>query len=140
MRAAFWLVAVGIAGFAVWHHLSHSDPSSAQVEPLLRDYLESERCAAGVRQVTKLDSVSVGAYVDQFGGWPVYADHVEECRDGGLVVTNDGSKDAERKVAVAFARRSSTGRVELFVPEIFAQGQREMNETFQKAFDNVKVN
>lgn len=139
MRAVLWCVAIGVGGFALWHHFHNGDPTVAQVEPALRDYLESQTCPSGVHRVTRLDTISVGAYVEQFGGWPVYADHQEECRDGGLVSINDGSNDAQKKVAVAFARRAAGGRVEMFVPAIFQQGQREMQEQLQKAFDSVTI-
>jgi len=139
MRAAFIVGAVGLVGFGLWYHHRHAEPSAAQVEPLVRDYLEQEPCAQGTLIVRQLDSISVGRYVDQFGGWPIYANHVEECREGASSFTNDSSHDAERQVAVAFARRSSTGRLELFVPELFAQGQRAMSDAFQKAFDSVQI-
>ena len=53
--------------------------------------------------------------------------------------TNLGLDDARRGVAVAFARKTSSGAVELFVPEIFQQGQQQMQQAFQSAFDNMKV-
>lgn len=139
MRAVLCCVAIGVGGFALWHHGHHGAPTMAQVEPALREYLESQTCPAGVHRVTQLDTISVGPYVEQFAGWPVYANHKEECRDGGLVSISDGSSDADRKVAVAFARRGAGGRVELFVPELFAQGQREMQQAMQKALDNVTI-
>ena len=145
MRVGLVLVAVG--GLVAWHFLHSRPPTAAQVEPLLRSYLANAHNCSGTLVIKQLDSVSVGEYVDQMGGWPVYANHVEECRDtlgtsyhSSVTTTYDGRQDAERNVAAAFARRTATGRVELYVPAVFQAGQREMQQALQKSLDSIKVN
>ncbi len=122
-----------------------SAPSAREVEPLLRDFLGEGN---GQCTVDHLSNVSVGKYAEQMGGWPVFASHQETCRQSSTSAatgrldtstTNLGLDDARRGVAVAFARKTSSGAVELFVPEIFQQGQQQMQQAFQSAFDNMKV-
>ena len=146
MRIGVGLAAFAMGAIAVWHYAHPSTPSAPQVEPLLRSYLESTSHCGGTIDI-QVDNVSIGPYVSQMGGWPVYADHLEECHSkvGGfdnssLKMTYDGSHDAEKKVAAAFVRRTMSGRLELYVPEIYQSAQREMQQTMQHAFDNVKIN
>jgi hypothetical protein len=91
----------------------------------------------------QLDNLSVGDYLPQFGGWPVYVDHAETCheREGvtSTTTTYDGEHDAERHVAAAFVRRTVTGRVEVFMPEIFQSAGREMQQSLQKAMDSMQT-
>jgi hypothetical protein len=146
MRAGMWLVAIPLAAFGLYR-LAHSGaPSPQQVEPLVRSYLE--RSCPGGAEVSQLDGVRVGEYSQQFGGWPVYANHVETCvqhdpskpYDNTTTLTHEAGHDADQNVAVAFAHRTMSGRLELYTPELFQQAQREMQQTLQHAFDNVKVN
>jgi hypothetical protein len=146
MRIGVGLAAFALGAFAVWHFVHSGAPSAPQVEPLLRSYLESSSRCGGTVDL-QVDNVSIGPYLSQMGGWPVYADHVEECHgkvtgfdNSSLTTTYDGSHDAEKKVAAAFVRRTMSGRLELYVPEVFQSAQREMQQTMQHAFDNVKVN
>lgn len=146
MRVGVGLAAFAVGAFGIWHFAHSGAPSAAQVEPLLRTYLESQSKCQGTFDL-QLDNVSVGPYVSQFGGWPVYADHVEKCEgkisgfaDSHSTMTYDGGHDAENKIAAAFVRRSFTGRLEVYVPELFQAGQREMQQLLQKSFDNIKVN
>lgn len=146
MRMGVGLAAFALGAFAVWHFAHSSAPSAAQVEPLLRDYLESNGNCGGSVDV-QLDKVSIGPYASQMGGWPVYANHVEECHgkvpgyeNSSLTTTYDGSHDADKKVAAAFVRRTATGRLEMYTPEIFQSAQREMQQALQKGLDNMKVN
>jgi hypothetical protein len=139
MRKLMVVVAVAAAGFAIWHWRSTSPPSANQVEPLLRDYLlsgASDNCS-GAMTLEQLDDVSVGEFSSQFGGWPVYANHRETCRQGGSSLTYDGSKDAERHVAAVFVRRTTTGRLEAYIPSFFSDAQRQMEQSFQKALSNM---
>jgi hypothetical protein len=141
MRKLMVVMVVGAAVFAVWHWRSNSPPSAKQVEPLLKDYLlsgASGRCS-GVTTLDQLDDVSVGEFSSQFGGWPVYANHQETCRQGNSSLTYDGSSDVERHVAAAFVRRTTTGRLETFLPSFFGDAQRQMEQTFQKALDNMQT-
>jgi hypothetical protein len=122
--------------------LGPSAPSAHQVEPLVRDFLETQN---GPCTIKHLSDVSVGKYAAQMGGWPIYASHEETCRGGtqsatfSQSTTYQGLDDARKGVAVAFARKTSSGGVELFVPAIFQQGQQDMNRALQSAFDNVQV-
>jgi hypothetical protein len=143
MRGLSWVIVIGAVAFGVWHlrNSSASAPSAGQIESLLKDYLlsgSSSNCS-GTMTVEQLDSVAVGEFSSQMGGWPVYADHVETCRDGGTSTTYDGSKDVERKVVAAFARRTATGGLEVYTPEVFLNAQREMQQTFQKALDGIQT-
>lgn len=146
MRTGVWLVAIPLAAFGLYRFAHSGAPSAQQVEPLVRSYLE--RSCAGTVDVSQLDSVRVGEYSQQFGGWPVYANHVESCLEhdhskpyeNTTTVTHENGHDADRNVAVAFVRRSMSGRLELYTPELFQQAEREMQQTLQHAFDNVKVN
>jgi hypothetical protein len=147
MRIGIWSAAIALAGFGIWHFTHARAPSAAEVEPLLRSYLESKQDCAGTLTVKQLDSVAVGAYMKDMGGWPIYANHKEEChveQSGSYHLTStttyDGSDDAASQVAAAFARRTATGGIELYVPGIFEAGQRQMQEALQKAADSVKVN
>jgi hypothetical protein len=146
MRIGVGLAALTLGALAVWHFARSGAPSAPQVEPLLRGYLESTSHCDGTIDI-QVDNVSIGPYVSQMGGWPVYADHVEACHSkvGGLdnsslTMTYDGSHDTEKKVAAAFVRRTMSGRLELYVPDIYQSAQREMQQTMQHAFDNVKIN
>jgi hypothetical protein len=133
------IVAVGAGSFALWHWRSTTPPSVIQVEPLLREYLASGSSGncSGAMTLEQLDAVSVGEFSSQFGGWPVYANHRETCRHGSSSMTYDGSKDVERHVAAVFVRRTTTGRLEAFIPSFFADAQRQMELSFQMALDNM---
>ena len=141
MRKLMVAVAVGAALFGIWHWRSTSPPSATQVEPLLKDYLLSGGSGdcSGAVTLEELDNVSVGEFSKQFGGWPVYANHRETCRQGHSSMTYDGSKDVERHVAAVFVRRTTTGRLEAYVPSFFADAQRQMDQTLQKALDNIQT-
>jgi len=141
MRKLTLVVAVGAASFAIWHWRTTSPPAANQVEPLLKDYLVSDasgKCS-GAMTLEQLDDVSVGEFSSQFGGWPVYANHRETCQQGSSSITYDGSKDAERKVAAVFVRRTATGRLEAYIPSFFADAQRQMEQSFQKALDKMQT-
>jgi hypothetical protein len=140
MRVSYWLIAVAAAAFGVWHYRSTSAPSVPQIEPLLKGYLVSDASVScsGTMTLERLDSISIGEFSSQTGGWPVYAAHVETCHHDSSSTTFDGSKDAERRVAAAFARRTAAGSVELYTPELFQNAQRDMQRTFRKALDSVQ--
>ena len=145
MRTAFWLLAVPLAGFGLWHFAHSHSPSAGALEPLVRGYL-AHSCN-GDLDIKQLDSIRVGAYSEQFGGWPVYANHVEVCAVHHsspyaftAKTTNESSHDADHDVAIAFARRTWSGRVELYTPELFEAGERQMQQALDHAFDHVKVN
>ena len=95
----------------------------------------------------QLDEVRVGEYAEQLGGWPVYAVHRETCheenRSSGYPArysrTYDGRRDGERNVAVGFVRRSVTGQVEVFVPGLFGEGERQMRETIHKSLESIQL-
>ena len=141
MRKLMVVVVVSAAVFAIWHWRSTLPPSANQVEPLLKDYLlsgASGNCS-GAMTLEQLDDVSVGEFSSQFGGWPVYADHRETCRQGNSSMTYDGSTDVERHVAAVFVRRTTTGRLEAYLPSIFGDARRQMEQSFQKALDNMQT-
>jgi hypothetical protein len=132
-------VVVGAVGFGIWHWHSTSPPSASQVEPVLREYLASgasDNCS-GTMTLDEFGEVSVGEYASQFGGWPVYVNHRETCHKGGSSMTYDGSQDADKHVAAAFVRRTATGRLEAFIPSFFADAQKEMQQSIQKALDSI---
>jgi hypothetical protein len=141
MRKLILLAAVGIAAFGLWHWRSTSPPSAQQVELLVRDYLvaNSSGNCSGSMTLEQLDDLSVGEFSSQFGGWPVYANHRETCHQGNGSVTYDGSKDVERHVAAVFVRRTRTGRLEAYMPSIFGDAQRQMEQSFKKALDNMQT-
>jgi hypothetical protein len=139
MRKLTVVAVVVAASFAVWHWRSTSPPSANQVEPILKDYLlsgASSNCP-GAMTLDQLEDVSVGEFSSQFGGWPVYANHRETCRQGSSSMTYDGSKDVERHVAAVFVRRTTTGRLEAYIPSFFGDAQRQIEQSFQKALDTV---
>lgn len=143
MRGIAWLAAIVLAVFGIYHFAHFGAPSARQVEPLLRSYLVNS--CKGEAEITQLDSIRVGAYVEQAHGWPVYANHVEDCVVHGAyestnTTTYDGGHDADRGVAVAFVRRSWSGRLELYIPDFYADAQRQMQQMMQHAFDNIKTN
>jgi hypothetical protein len=144
MKYVVW-IAIAIAAIYFGRNLfGPSAPSVREVEPLVREFLEN---GDGQCTVEHLSDVSVGKYTEQMGGWPVYASHQETCRRSSTTATNAtinasttnvGLDDARKAVAVAFARRTS-GKVELFVPAVFQQGQQQMQQAMQNGFDNMKV-
>lgn len=146
MRTGFWILAIPLVAFGVYRYLHSGAPTAEQVEPLVHRYLESS--CAGSAQLRQLDGIRVGAYSAQFGGWPVFANHVEACvehdrsrpYDNTTTTIHEGGQDADREVAVAFVRRRVTGRLELYIPELFQQAAQQMQQTMQHAFDNVTVN
>lgn len=147
MRSVVWFAAIVLAIFGVYH-LNHRTPSAQQVEPLLHTYLErSYRVTScrGQAEIAQLDSVRVGAYVNRFDGWPVYADHVEKCVVHGwygssMRTTYDHSHDADRNVAIAFVRRNWFGHLAVYAPQFFPGAQRRMQQMVQRAVDNTKTN
>lgn len=146
MRAGFWLLAIPLAALGLYRYAHSGAPNPRQLEPLVRGYLQST--CTGTLEVSQLDDISVGEYSEQFGGWPVYANHVESCVEhdsskpyaNTTTIVDQNGHDADRKVAVAFVRRTMTGRLELYTPQLFRAAQREMQQTLQHALDNVKVN
>jgi hypothetical protein len=140
MRALIVLIVLAAAGYGFWHFKNSSAPSAKDVEPLLEQYLLASGVSgcSGSVSVTQLEHVSVGEYADQFGGWPVYANHTEVCREGGSSSTYDGSKDAARKVAAAFVRRAG-GKLDVFTPGAFADAQKAMQQAMQSALDHAQV-
>jgi len=54
--------------------------------------------------------------------------------------TYDGSHDAERRVAAAFARRTPAGGFELYEPVLLEAGQRDMQRAMRSALDGIRVN
>lgn len=146
MKPFTWLVIIGVALFGFWHFRSRATPSAQDVEPALRAYLTrtlTSKCS-GSMTFEQLDNLSVGDYAPESGGWPVYADHAETCHEHFGVTTStttyDGRGDAERHVAVAFVRRTVTGHVEVFLPDIFQAGERQMQQSLQKAVDGLQIN
>ena len=149
MKRLRWLLLVAIVAVAFVHYRSHAAPSTREVESALRVYLsspESQNCS-GSMTLEQLDEVRVGEYAEQLGGWPVYAAHRETCheenRSSGYSSrysqTYDGRRDGERNVAVAFVRRSVTGQVEVFVPGLFGERERQMRETIHKSLESIQL-
>lgn len=142
MRPILWLCAIVVAVFGIYHVTHSGAPSAQQVEPLLRSYLV--RNCQGDAEITQLDSIRVGDYAAQLHGWPVYANHVETCDSssttGSTTMTYDGGHDADKNVAVAFIRRSWSGRLELYTPGFYQARERQMQQMMQHAFDNIKSN
>lgn len=131
MRLAVWMVVLAGLGLVGWH-AHRPSPTAAEVEPLLRQYLAHAACVGGEREVERLDTVSLGRYIDSAGGWPVYADHVERCGSGERAVTFDSSADAERQVAAALVRRGTDGRLQLVRPVRDAHDPQQMALTIQQ--------
>jgi hypothetical protein len=146
MRILFGMAAILLAVFGLYRFMHSGAPSPGEVEPLVRSFLE-ESCNGEV-EITQLDSIRVGDYAQQFGGWPVYANHEETCVEhddskpykNTMTTTHDSGHDADRNVAVAFARRTASGHLELYTPELFQSAQRDMQKMLDHAFDNAKVN
>lgn len=137
MRKSIWVIAIAAVAVGVWRFRADAGPTVRQIEPLLENFLKSG--CRGTLVLERLDSVAVGAFSSQTGGWPIYAAHVETCREGGQSTTYDGSKDAERKIAAVFARRTAAGGIELYTPEIFQSAQRDMQRSLQTAFDGIQT-
>jgi hypothetical protein len=127
------LAIVGAIYFGMKFRNDAAPPASA-VEPVLRAYLERGK---GTCTVSHLSDVTVGKFVEGFGGWPVYASHEETCTEGSTSTTYRGLDDVKKAVAVAFVRKAPTGDIELFLPPIFQQGQQEMQKAFDKAADQM---
>jgi hypothetical protein len=149
MKRLRWLLIVAIAVVAFVYYRGHAAPSTGEIESALRVYLsspESQNCS-GSMTLEQLDDVRLGAYAEQFGGWPVYAAHRETCHEANRSSgyssrssqTYDGRRDGGRNVAVAFVRRSVSGHVEVFVPGLFGEGERQMRETIQKSLESIQL-
>jgi hypothetical protein len=126
-------IVIALTYFGYSHFHTPAKPAVADVESKLASYLATGK---GNCDVSHLSDISVGAFSEQFGGWPVYASHEETCRDGDTSTTYLGLEDATKQVAAAFARRDATGEVELFVPQLFQDAQQQM----QSALDGAKTN
>ena len=145
MRPGLTVVLVLAGALGLWRFAHSGAPSPQQLEPMVRAWLEAE--CTGTLDIRQLDGIRVGEYSEQMGGWPVFANHIEACvtHDRSLPYQNrtqvihQNGQDSDQAVAVAFARRTASGRIELYTPEIFKQGEREMQHALDHAFDNVKV-
>jgi hypothetical protein len=137
MRGGLWLIAIVVVVFGLYHFMHSGAPSTRAVEPVLRSYLES-RCGGEV-DIGQLDSIRVGAYSEQLGGWPVYANHTETCVQNSMKTTYDGGHDADNNVAVAMVRRTASGRLEMFTPGFVQDAGREMQQMLNHAFDSAQT-
>lgn len=143
MKYVIW-VAIAVAAVYFGKGLfAPSAPSARDVEPLVRDYLLKGN---GYCTIEHLSDVSVGKYMEPFGGWPVYASHQETCRQASTTDTNVkidtsttylGRADAQKDVAVAYVRRTSGGSIELFVPSMFEQAKQPTDQAMQGALDKA---
>jgi hypothetical protein len=122
------LIALAYLGYS--HFRGDDKPSAADVEPGLTSYLATGK---GDCNVEHLSDISVGDFNSQFGGWPVYASHEETCRDGDTTTTISGLDHAETQIAAAFARRTASGQVELFLPSFFQNAQQQMQLSLDSA-------
>ena len=139
MNKVVWVLLLGAGAVAWWQWRGHEAPSPRDVESALRLYLaspESMPCAGSVN-VDELSHVSIGKFASQFGAWPVYADFAQTCRVGVTTTRFQGSKDDA--AAVAFARRSADGKVEVFIPQVFQDAKHSMQQSLSKAFDTMPL-
>lgn len=136
VAAIVLVVAGGRTGFS-FRSISNngSPPAVAQIAPVVEKYLLSSGSCGGSRSLKKLYVSSVGAYVPQFGGFPVYGDYSVVCKNGNITTTFNSSGDS--KTAITYLRSSLTGW-EAFTPEIFRQGEEEMKRLFEAEMSKIK--
>ena len=116
-------------------------PSIAEVEPALKAYLAAQQTGSGSVTVSQLSVTGVGDFSKEMKGWPVYGNSYAIKRQQGAntVTTTWHPSGSNGKVAMAYARRTANGTIECFTPEIFQNAEKEMNDTMQKAFDNIQI-
>jgi hypothetical protein len=142
MKYFLVIVALVLIFLGYRHFSSGAKPSADDVEPLLNTYLVTDK--KGTCTVTHLSDISIGDFSEQFEGWAVYASTEVTCHDGNTTGTYNGLDHAKERVAEAFARRTVTGAVELFIPQLFKDAERQINEDVQRqmqgALDGAQTN
>jgi hypothetical protein len=121
-------------------------PSTAEVEPALKTFLTAQEAAkenslgsGSVKvEVDQLSVTSVGDFSKEMGGWPVYTSAFEVTRHQGVSTVTE-KHPSNSTAAEAFARRTATGTIECFMPEVFQQAEKNMNSAMQKALDNIQI-
>jgi hypothetical protein len=141
MKSLAWIAIIAVAAFGFWRFGHHAAaPSAREVEPPFRAFLlspESNLCS-GTNTLDDLQSVKVGDYSKEFGGWPIYAEYSLTCHNGVTTTKFDGH-GGEGKITAAFVRRGSSGGLEVFVPEIFQNATREMQQALQSGLNNIQI-
>ena len=141
-------VLIGIIAIALYGYYrieGGQKPSIAEVEPALKAYLETEASGSGSATVSQLSVTRVGDFVKEIGGWPVYGSYTmtteqySQIQGAPAVTTASQSVDPNDNSAIGFVRRTATGAVECFMPELFQNAEKEMNSAMQKAVDNIQI-
>ena len=109
-------------------------PSSQDIEPVIKAFVQARagKDCSGTFSVTALNITSVGDYMDGAGGFPVYGDYSTHCHEGVTDTSAEFGKDSS--APLAYVRRSGSG-YEAFIPTIFEQAFKEMDEQFQRAVE-----
>ena len=139
----FYLL-IGIIAIALYGYYRievGQKPSIAEVEPALKAYLAAQKTGSGSVTVSQLSVTGVGDFSKEMKGWPVYGNSYTIKRQQGAytVTTTWHPSGSNGNVAIAYARRTANGTIECFTPEIFQNAEKEMNDTMQKAFDNIQI-
>lgn len=136
VAAIVFVVAASRTGFS-FPSISNNGtpPAVAEIAPAVEKYLLSSGSCGGSRSIKKLFVSSVGAYVPQFGGFPVYGDYSVVCKNGNITTTFNSSGDS--RTAITYLRNSLTGW-EAFTPELFRQGEEEMKRLFEAEMSKIK--
>jgi hypothetical protein len=121
-------------------------PSTAEVEPTLKTFLIAQETAKEVLlgsgrvkvEVDQLSVTRVGDFSKEMGGWPVYTSAFEVTRHQGVTTVTE-KHPSSSTAAEAFARRAANGTIECFIPEVFQQAEKNMNNAMQKALDNIQI-
>jgi hypothetical protein len=115
-----------------------SKPAVTEIENVVREYLISRSsCLGGSVTLEGYNVTSVGDFVDQMGGFPVYASYLSRCVKPGSTITYDGTKHKE--AAAAFVRKTGAGSYQAFTPQIFESAEKEIRAEMEKAFSKIKM-
>jgi len=102
-------------------------PEIKDVYPLIEEYLTAQKAKTCTGDVT-IDSLrvnSVGDFIKEYGGWPVYSDFEVTCHSESITSTWKSTDDC--KTMTALVRQTSAGKYECFIPEMFQQAQDMLN-------------
>lgn len=134
MKKIIYLIIVIAIIFGIYKFtgkpISTEKPTVSDVETQLKDYLlakNKERCSGEIK-LEYLNDIEIGEYgalmSGDENGWPIYAKYEVTCKEGSLVTSDKDLNDSEDKVAVTFARRNRSGKVELFTPKSVSDFQK----------------
>jgi hypothetical protein len=132
MKISFWTLTSAVAATGLGA-CGKATPKVSDMQEPVTAYLIAYKKSTCSGQVTldKLEIKNVGAYQENFGGFPVYANFAVTCRDGGVKSTFKSSDADTMRVATCSARKVA-GAWECIMPAFFAEGERELKRKMEE--------